>query len=155
SPGSVTVFVSRATDSGTAQPHVPLPVFSGTAAVDAVFAAATRGVTPTAAAGQNGPGSQAGVSLNLAAPVPAILSGVATRAAAVWVGTDQDSTGEPVPGVRPPSPRMESGNGAALDDDASEPAGVLLPTANAADALLWQRASFAGDSWAADQADTV
>jgi uncharacterized repeat protein (TIGR01451 family) len=152
--GTGALFVSRA---GTAEaaPPVAVPAVSGTAALDAVFAAAaTRGVTPTAATVQDGPGSQAGVPLNLVPSAPAILPTVTTAPAAIVGTPGRDSINDPVPGVRPPSPRMESGNGAALDDDdADEQAGVLLPAANLTDALLWQRASFAGDSWAADLAD--
>jgi hypothetical protein len=115
-----------------------LPAFSGTAAVDAVFAAATRGVPLAAATVPDRAGSPAGVPLHLAAPAPTILS-VVEPPAALSAGK-ADSPGAPVPGLWPPRPRMESGNGATLED---------------ADALLWQPASdacFAEDSWAADLA---
>jgi uncharacterized repeat protein (TIGR01451 family) len=154
STGSGTVLVSAAPDAGTAQPHVPQPAFTSRGAVDALFAA-TPGVTPVTLTMPDWLVSQASVRLDLATTAPAILPAVATPTTSA--DTDRDSTSDPVPAFRPPTPRMESGT--ALDnDDAGAAVGVLLSTANATEAMLWQRASdacFAGRSWADKLADTA
>jgi uncharacterized repeat protein (TIGR01451 family) len=128
---------------------IAAPAFSGTAAVDAVFAA-TPGFSQAAPV----PGGQEGAPLNHAATTPAFLSGADAPPAAVSDGTDPDATGVPAPGVRPPTPPVDNGNGAGQDDDdAGEQAGVPLPPANRADVLLRQHVSdecFTSDSWAAE-----
>jgi uncharacterized repeat protein (TIGR01451 family) len=153
--GTITTFVSRSTDAGTAQPHVPQPAVTSTAIVDAVFAA-LRNTTLTAITTPDRPVSQASILLNLATLAPAILSPVAVPQAAVWTGTNRDSS-DPAPGLWLPRSRTESGSAAVLEDEEDE-AGVLLPAANPVEALLWQRASdacFASDLWTAGLADTA
>jgi uncharacterized repeat protein (TIGR01451 family) len=158
SPGSVTAFVARASDAGTAQLHVSQPVFSSLAAVEGVFAP-SHGVTPAAMTMPVGPVSQASVLLNLATPAPTILSPVATPSATVGTGKHRDSTMDLVPGLWPPNPRKESGSAVVPEDDTEgDPAGSLVPAANPADTLSRQRAReacFAGDSWTAGLADAA
>jgi uncharacterized repeat protein (TIGR01451 family) len=105
--------------------------------VDAVLAL-TRGVTPAAAIVQQGPGSQAGVVLDL-------------------VPRATDVNGTPVPGQRPPRPRVDRGHGFArdtggVDEQTGEPSTASLAEAVPAEQarLAW----FAGNS-SADLADTA
>jgi hypothetical protein len=130
------------------------PASSGTAAIEAMLVA-TRGLTPAATA-QDGLGSLAGIPRNFALPAP-ILSAVATPPAAVSTGTDRDATSDLVPGIWPPSPPTESGDGAALEDSEGEQAGVLAPAANPGEALLWQgaRDAYFASDWAAWLADSA
>jgi hypothetical protein len=161
SAGTLTAVVPvapRADELGAAQPSAGPFSLARTGAVDAVLAVAVmHGVTP-AAAMQEGPVSQPGIPVCVAAPAPALLSAVATPPVVVSA-TDLESIGDLVPGVRPSRLRTESWNGAnSNNDDAGAPTGVLLPAASPTDALLWQRVShacFADDSWTADLADTA
>jgi hypothetical protein len=121
-----------------AQPSVSPFTSPPTVTVDAVLAL-TRGVTPAAIV-QDGPGSHASVVRNVALPAP-------------------DSTAAPVPGLRPPSSRVESGSGSARDtNDVDEQTGALFPMADLTGALSRQQARdaiFASDACKADLADTA
>jgi uncharacterized repeat protein (TIGR01451 family) len=129
-------FTSSVRDS------VALPAFSSTATVDALFAAATRALSPAATV-QDRLGS-------LAVAAPVLLPTTATAPAAASAETDRETTSAPVPGVWPPN-RKESGNGAALDKQAP-----ALPPANPAELRQSTNdAFFAGDSGADDLADTL
>jgi hypothetical protein len=136
-----------------ARDAVVLPASSSTGAVEAVFTAVARGLTPVEAVVPAGRGSQAGVPLELTMLAPTILSAVVTVPAAVSTRTDRGTASGTVPGLWPPGLRTESGKGAALEDRAGEQAGP-----SSADPQLWERASdscFAGDSQATDLADTL
>src|SRR5262249_40142536 len=115
-----------------------------TAAIDAVLAAAARGVTPA---------TVPALPLN-AGRAANVLPAAATSSAAVPVDTDRDPTSATVPGARPVYGAIPGGGVATLDDDsADEP--PAIPAADPADALLWQRAAdtcFTERSWAAELA---
>jgi hypothetical protein len=166
-----TSAVTRAGDLAVAQPGVPLSALSGAEASSAAFTAAPRGgLALPAAAGafQDGAGrlrSLPGVLLNLAPQAPPVLSTAGAAPAAGAAGADRDSSGDLVPGLQPPAPRVpgDSGTTSAGGDGAdevpadrpapaAEPAGTpVAPEAVDAIGALSRRqatdACFAGGSW--------
>src|SRR5262249_28764373 len=134
------------------------PASFTTEAVDGLFTATDR-VTPAPMTVPDGLIRQANVPLNVANPTPPILSVVATPTPSFLAGTDRGSTTNLVPGLWPRTPGRKNGSGAVLEGDrARERPEALPPAVDAADELLWQRASaawFATDSGAADVGDTA
>jgi uncharacterized repeat protein (TIGR01451 family) len=113
-PSALTFTLAR---TGTVDAALTLPAFFGTAAVDGVFAPATRGVAPAAVILPDRMGGEASLQRSVASVLPAATPQL------------------PVAGLQPPSSAA-----VPTDEDAGAPAGGVLP-AVPTDVLLrvWQR----------------